>query len=134
MGQKSFVLPHYPACLRIDPRKMPEFVSIKSKKAPTPEEVSRGAMVAGARGGEPISDKMQEKVTPGETLILTPEGVLIVRRQTDDARKFKQRSVKDDAPAKVDPKKPEPMPIIKVPVVRKGSRKKPIPKKGVPLD
>ena len=60
---------------------------------------SDGMLVLDARGGKPISGNARQKLKPGEVLLLTPEGELIVRRQTNDAPQFKERSVAPAAPA-----------------------------------
>jgi len=61
---------------------------------------SNGMLVLDARGGGPVTQKHKDKRTPGEVLLLTPEGELIVRRETDDAAEFQRRSVVKQAAAK----------------------------------
>ena len=92
---------------RIVPDTQPVFESLPNKSSDIRTLATRGIMVVDAKGGQPISDETP-RAAPGEVLLLTPEGKLIVRRQTEDAAPFAKRSMTGgNAP----PVEEEPMPF-----------------------
>ena len=122
---------------RIDPRPQPAYERM-TPRPKSPKELSQDVMVVDARGGDPISEKFQHKTRPGEVLLLTPDGKLIVRRETDDAAEFARRSMDAGQPPREDgamePANPKKNPGRGVGIVGGGRKKpaKPVPPRGRP--